>query len=80
MFPILKPGEEVLVDTRAYCHCLPEIGDMVVAEHPHRQDLRIIKWVSFVDEKGDCFLVGDFDPTTILTWLLSPETGTGGLD
>ena len=59
MFPILKPGEEVLVDTRAYCHCLPEIGDMVVAEHPHRQDLRIIKWVSFVDEKGDCFLVGE---------------------
>ncbi len=59
MFPLLKPGEEILVDTRAYRHCLPEIGDMVVAEHPHRQDLRIIKWVAFVDEKGDCFLMGE---------------------
>lgn len=59
MFPILKPGEEVLVDTKAYRHSLPEMGDMVVAEHPHRQDLRIIKWVAFVDEKGNCFLLGE---------------------
>ncbi|MDJ0515937.1 MAG: nickel-type superoxide dismutase maturation protease [Trichodesmium sp. MO_231.B1] len=59
MFPLLKPGEEVLVDTRAYRHFLPEIGDLVVAEHPHRHDLRIIKSVAFVDEKGDCFLVGE---------------------
>ena len=59
MFPILKPGDEVLVDTKAYHHCAPEIGDMVVAEHPHRQELKIIKWVAFVDEKGDCFLVGE---------------------
>ena len=59
MFPILKPGDEVLVDTKAYHHFAPEIGDMVVAEHPHRQELKIIKWVAFVDEKGDCFLVGE---------------------
>nr|WP_293108122.1 nickel-type superoxide dismutase maturation protease [Okeania sp. SIO2F4] len=59
MFPLLKPGEEVLVDMRAYRHCLPEIGDLIVAEHPHRQDLKIIKLVAFVDEKGDCFLMGE---------------------
>ena len=59
MFPVLKPGEEVLVDTRAYRHFLPEIGDLVVAKHPHRQDLRIIKWVALVDEKGNCFLLGE---------------------
>lgn len=59
MFPLLKPGEEILVDTRAYRHRLPEIGELVVAKHPHRQDLRIIKRVAFVDENGDCFLVGE---------------------
>ncbi len=58
MFPLLKPGEEVLVDIRAYHHSLPEIGDLVVAKHPHRLDLKIIKQVAFVDENGDCFLVG----------------------
>ncbi|NEQ39100.1 MAG: nickel-type superoxide dismutase maturation protease [Okeania sp. SIO3I5] len=59
MFPLLKPGEEILVDTRAYRHFLPEIGDLVVAEHPLRQDLKIIKCVAFVNEKGDCFLMGE---------------------
>ena len=59
MFPLLKPGEEVLVDTKAYRHRLPEIGDLVVAEHPYRQDLKIVKRVAVVDENGDCFLVGE---------------------
>ncbi|MGK7918651.1 MAG: nickel-type superoxide dismutase maturation protease [Trichodesmium sp.] len=59
MFPLLKPGDEVLVDTKAYRHCLPEIGDLVVAEHPHHLELKIIKRVAFVDQHGDCFLVGE---------------------
>ncbi|HAC65520.1 MAG TPA: nickel-type superoxide dismutase maturation protease [Cyanothece sp. UBA12306] len=59
MLPLLKAGEEVLVDTKAYRHCLPQIGDLVVAKHPHQQDLRIIKRVAFVEENGDCFLVGE---------------------
>ena len=59
MFPLLKPGEEVLVDTRAYRHCLPEIDDLVVAEHPHHFGLKIIKRVAFVEENGDCFLLGE---------------------
>ena len=59
MFPLLKPGEEILVDTRAYRHFLPEVGDLVVAKHPHRHGLKIIKWVAFVDENGECFLVGE---------------------
>jgi len=59
MFPVLKPGEEILVDTRAYRHFLPEIGDLVMAKHPYRQDLKIIKWVAFVGEKGNYFLLGE---------------------
>lgn len=59
MFPLLKAGEEVLVNTRAYHHCFPEIGDLVVAYHPYHPDLRIIKRVALVDDKGDCFLLGE---------------------
>ena len=59
MFPLLKPGEDILVDIKAYRHCLPKIDDLVVAKHPHRPDLKIIKRVAFVDKNGDCFLVGE---------------------
>lgn len=59
MFPLLKPGDDILIDIKAYRRCLPEIGDLVVAEHPHCQNLKIIKRVAFVDENGDCFLVGE---------------------
>ncbi len=59
MYPLLKAGEEVLVDTRAYRHCLPKIGDLVIARHPHNHNLRIIKRVAFVDDNGDCFLLGE---------------------
>ena len=59
MFPLLKAGEEVLVDTRAYRYRFPEIGDLVVARHPHRQDLMIIKRVALVDKNGNCFLLGE---------------------
>ncbi|MGK7942824.1 MAG: nickel-type superoxide dismutase maturation protease [Crocosphaera sp.] len=59
MFPILKAGEEVLVNTKAYHHCLPEIGDLVIAWHPYQPNLRIIKRVVQVDENGECFLIGE---------------------
>ncbi len=59
MFPLLKEGEEVLVDTKAYHYCLPEIGDLVIAWHPYQANLRILKRVVRVDEKGNCFLMGE---------------------
>ncbi|YAI81558.1 MAG: nickel-type superoxide dismutase maturation protease [cyanobacterium endosymbiont of Rhopalodia sterrenbergii] len=59
MSPLLKAGEEVLVDTRSYRRRLPEIGDLVVARHPHRQNLKIIKRVVLVDPNGSCFLLGE---------------------
>lgn len=59
MFPLLKAGEEVLIDTKAYHDCSPEIGDLVIAWHPHQPNLRIIKRVVQVDEKGNCFLMGE---------------------
>ena len=59
MFPLIKAGEEVLVDTRAYRRRFPEIGDLVVARHPHHYNLKIIKRVALVDKNGSCFLLGE---------------------
>ncbi len=36
MIPILKPGDEVLVNTRAYREQTPRVGDIVVAHRPDR--------------------------------------------
>lgn len=57
MRPLLIPGEEVLIDPSAYRHALPKRGDLVVAYHPQRPDLRLIKGVVSVDDQG-CFLQG----------------------
>jgi nickel-type superoxide dismutase maturation protease len=50
MFPLLKAGDEVLVDRRAYRQQPPQIGDIVVAQHPAQADLQIIKRVADVME------------------------------
>ncbi len=59
MFPLLKPGDEVLIDQRAYNHNRPESGDIVVAWHPGRSDLKIIKRVAAVFEDGTVSLQGE---------------------
>ncbi len=58
MVPLLKPGEEVLVDGCAYRGRRPEPGDLVVARHPAR-DLKLVKRVVAVREDGACLLSGD---------------------
>ncbi|QQE66420.1 S26 family signal peptidase [Leptolyngbya sp. BL0902] len=57
MQPLLRPGEEVLIDPRAYRHHPPQLGDLVVAEHPQQPGFRLIKWVVAVEPQG-CFLQG----------------------
>lgn len=60
MVPLLQPDEEVLVDLNAYRHTSPRLGDIVVAEHPHRPGFRLIKRiVSIDDDHGHYFLEGD---------------------
>lgn len=62
MLPLLQPGDEVLVNPNAYRVSSPMPGDLVVAQHPHRLDLRLIKRVVTVQDNGDCILIGD-NPT-----------------
>ncbi|NMF85365.1 nickel-type superoxide dismutase maturation protease [Nodosilinea sp. P-1105] len=57
MVPLLKPGEEVLLNPRAYRRSDPQLGDLVVAIHPTCPHLRLIKWVVY-GEGGDYFLGG----------------------
>ncbi|NEP35567.1 MULTISPECIES: nickel-type superoxide dismutase maturation protease [unclassified Moorena] len=59
MTPLFKPGEEILIDPRAYQHIPPKIGDIVVARHPYQNHLRLVKRVTLVLEDGRCFLKGD---------------------
>ena len=59
MAPLLKPGDEVLINPRAYRRRSPRPGDIVVARHPYRTDLRMVKRVAAVLENGYCLLEGD---------------------
>ncbi len=59
MIPTLTPGEEVLVDTRAYRGQSPEAGDIVVAIRPDRQDVVMIKRVAELLPDGRLILRGD---------------------
>ena len=51
MSPALVDGDRVLFDRLAYVHGRPAIGDVVLAVHPARQGIRIIKRV--VARAGD---------------------------
>ena len=57
MVPLLKPGDEVLIDAKAYAQHPPCINDIIVAQHPYR-DIKLIKRV-ITSENGRYFLKGD---------------------
>jgi len=59
MVPLLNPGDEILIDPRAFRHTPPRLGDIVVARHPFRTDLTLVKRVAAVREDGQCRLEGD---------------------
>lgn len=59
MAPLLKPGDDVLVDPGAYRGRLPRRDEIVVVRHPFRSDIRLIKRVTEVAEDGRCRLQGD---------------------
>jgi len=54
MMPVLAPDDEVLLDPKA----APQIGDIVVARHPHRLDVRLIKQLVDFDASGRAILAG----------------------
>ena len=58
MLPLLRPGEEVLIQPGAYRKHAPHPGDLIVAYHPRRSSFLLVKWVVFVEADGRCYLQG----------------------
>ena len=59
MLPTLRPDQQVLVDVGAYRRRRPTPGEIVVARHPFRSDMKLIKRVEAVEPDGGLRLVGD---------------------
>jgi len=59
MHPTLPNGTMVLLDTAVYQHASPQIGDIVLAQHPFRPHNKMIKRITVVTEDGRYFLQGD---------------------
>ncbi|MEM8637624.1 MAG: nickel-type superoxide dismutase maturation protease [Cyanobacteria bacterium P01_G01_bin.54] len=59
MLPLLQPGEEVLVDPHAYRNVAPQVGDIVVAQHPLQSDRQIIKRIAEIHPEPAYVLYGE---------------------
>lgn len=59
MLPLLQPGDEILVNFKAYRNQFPQPGEIVVARHPYKPKTLIVKRVTAVRVDGACFLQGD---------------------
>lgn len=59
MRPTLEPGDHVLVDPRAYRRRPPRIGDVVLARHPYRRGVEVVKRLGATLPDGRLLLAGD---------------------
>lgn len=55
MHPTLKPGDRVLVDKDSAIN----VGDVVVAAHPFKSSVKIVKRVATIESGGRMLLFGD---------------------
>jgi nickel-type superoxide dismutase maturation protease len=55
MLPHLKDGEVVLIKPKSRF----QVGDIVLAQHPFKQSVKILKRIAEIDEKGNYVLTGD---------------------
>ncbi len=59
MTPTFLDGDVVRVDAGRYLKTPVAAGDVVLAAHPYKRDVRIVKRVDHVTEDGRVFLLGD---------------------
>jgi signal peptidase I len=69
MYPTLAPGERVLFDALAYRAERPRRGDVVLARHPERPSMKLVKRVAGVP--GDRVVTQDDD------WRVEEAPGQG---
>ena len=74
MLPLLKAGDEVLVDPSAYRASLPRPGDIIIARHPQRPDLKMIKRVDSVIKDELVVLKGDNPSDSTDSRIFGPVT------
>jgi nickel-type superoxide dismutase maturation protease len=55
MAPTLLDGQAVLIDPRARIGA----GDIVLARHPYKQSVKILKRIDRINTDGSCELAGD---------------------
>lgn len=55
MLPNLKNGDGILIDADAKI----SIGDIILAKHPFKKSVIILKRLAEIDQNGNYFLVGD---------------------
>lgn len=58
MLPVLKNGEFVFINP----YLEPQIGDIVLARHPFKQSVKIVKRLKEITSEGKFFLGGDNAP------------------
>lgn len=58
MYPLLTSGDKVIIDP----HSAVRVGDIVLADHPFKSSVRILKRVTDISADGRFFLEGD-NPT-----------------
>lgn len=59
MQPLLRPGEEILINPYAYRQSAPQVNDLVVVIHPEKSNLEIVKRIVEIREDNTYFLQGD---------------------
>lgn len=55
MLPNLKNGDGILIDADAKI----SVGDIILAKHPFKKSVIILKRLTEIDQNGNYFLVGD---------------------
>ena len=55
MLPTLKSGDAILIETSISI----KVGELVLARHPFRSSVKMVKRVADIDEDGSVFLSGD---------------------
>ena len=55
MLPTLKDGDVIMISSK------PAVvaGDIVLAKHPYKQSVKVVKRVDKIDENGRVLLIGD---------------------
>ena len=59
MYPTLRDGDVVSVDTEAYRDAPPAAGDLVLARHPFKREVLMVKRVHSVTDDGRVDVRGD---------------------